>query len=144
MRSPTVGRVGIYGDAPAEVEGRLREICRELPEAYEEPAWAGLCWRVRRRTVVRLLTVQRDWAPDFGDERGGTDRRTVLTFKTLAGESASLAACGFPFYLLGWGHDSVGMVLSGDTDWSEVRELVTDSYCTVAPRMLVARIARPP
>jgi hypothetical protein len=30
------------------------------------------------------------------------------------------------------------------TDWDEVAELVTDSYCLLAPQRLVARVARPP
>ena len=37
----------------------------------------------------------------------------------------------------------MGMVLDGDTDWDEVRELVTESFCVLAPKMLIARIDRP-
>jgi hypothetical protein len=36
------------------------------------------------------------------------------------------------------------MVLDDDTDWEEVRELVTESYCVLAPKKLVAgRRSRP-
>jgi hypothetical protein len=33
----------------------------------------------------------------------------------------------------------------GSTDWDEVRELVTESYCRLAPKKLIARLgpARP-
>ncbi len=38
----------------------------------------------------------------------------------------------------------MGMVLDADTDWDEVRELVTESYCVLAPKKLIALIDRPP
>jgi hypothetical protein len=46
--------------------------------------------------------------------------------------------------MLGWGRDAVGMVLDDDTDWDEVGELVTDSFCVMAPKKLVALVDRPP
>ena len=44
-------------DVPPAVVGRLRVICGELPEAYEEPAWIGLRWRIRRRTFLHVYTT---------------------------------------------------------------------------------------
>ncbi len=38
----------------------------------------------------------------------------------------------------------MGMVLDADTDWDEVRGLVTESYCVLAPKKLIALIERPP
>ena len=35
------------------------------------------------------------------------------------------------------------MVLEADVDWAEVTELITESYCVVAPKKLAARIDRP-
>ena len=35
------------------------------------------------------------------------------------------------------------MVLEADTDWDEVRELLIESYCLLAPRKLIALIDRP-
>jgi hypothetical protein len=37
----------------------------------------------------------------------------------------------------------MGMVLDADTDWHEVSELVTESYCVLAPNKLVALVERP-
>lgn len=34
-------------------------------------------------------------------------------------------------------------MLDGDTDWDEVGELVTESYCVLAPKKLVALVDRP-
>lgn len=49
-----------------------------------------------------------------------------------------------PSFLLGWGRNAVGMVLDDDTDWDEVTEIVTESYCVLAPEKLVALVDRPP
>ena len=54
-----------------------------------------------------------------------------------------LRAAGHPFFYAGWGRDVVGMVLDGDPDWDEVAELLTESYCVLAPKKLVALVARP-
>ena len=50
----------------------------------------------------------------------------------------ALVATGDPF-APGWGPGLVEMVLRDDgaTDWDEVRELVTESYCLLAPKKLV-------
>ena len=36
------------------------------------------------------------------------------------------------------------MVVDEDTDWDEVTELLTESYCVMAPQKLVALLDRPP
>ncbi len=48
---------------------------------------------------------------------------------------------GDPFFP-GWGAGLVAVVLrqDGTTDWAEVKELVTESYCLLAPKKLVARL----
>jgi hypothetical protein len=35
------------------------------------------------------------------------------------------------------------MLLDGDTDWDELAELLTDSYCIQAPASLAAQVSRP-
>ena len=54
-----------------------------------------------------------------------------------------LRSAGHPFFYAGWGRDVVGMVLEEDTDWTEVAELLTESYCVLAPKKLVALVDRP-
>jgi hypothetical protein len=41
-----------------------------------------------------------------------------------------------------WRADEVGLVLGDDVEWTEVSELLTDSYCLLAPRSLAAAVAR--
>ena len=49
-----------YADVPAKVVRQLRKICLALPDAYEEEAWTGTRWLVRRRTFAHVLTVEAD------------------------------------------------------------------------------------
>jgi hypothetical protein len=48
------------GDVPPEILARLRPVCLGLPETYEEPAWVGIRWRIRKRTFAHVLTVDPD------------------------------------------------------------------------------------
>lgn len=42
-----------------------------------------------------------------------------------------------------WVRDVAGMVLDDRVDWEEVAELLTESYCVLAPKKLVALVDRP-
>ena len=37
----------------------------------------------------------------------------------------------------------IGMLLDDGTDWTELAELLTYSYCLVAPKQLANQVARP-
>ena len=52
-----------YIDDPPGVLARLRSICLDLPEAYEEQAWAGTRWRSREHTFAHVRTADTDTAP---------------------------------------------------------------------------------
>ncbi len=120
-------------DVPEDVEIRLRAVCLALPDAYEERAWVGTRWRVRGRTFAHVLGVELQ-----------SVLNVVLSFRSAGEELEILRHTGHPFVVLGWGRDAMGIVLDRDTDWDEVRELVTESYCALAPKKLVALVDRPP
>jgi hypothetical protein len=127
-------------DVPPVIEDRLRAICLGLPESYEEPAWVGTRWRVRKRTIAHVRMVEPD-NPTASAARFATDGPVcALTFRAPADEVGALTAAGLPFYRPGWGTDVVGMLLGDDTDWVEVAELLTESYRVLAPKKLVARL----
>ena len=50
---------------------------------------------------------------------------------------------GHPFFRAGWGTNVMGLVLDDATDWDDVAELLTESYCIMAPKKLAARVVRP-
>jgi hypothetical protein len=120
------------GDVPDQVTTRLRAVCLALPDAYEERAWVGTRWMVRKRTFAHVLGVDVD----------GADPIVVLSFRSAGEELEALRRAGHPFFVLGWGRDAMGMVLD-DPDWAEVAELVTESFCLLAPRKLVSLVDRP-
>ena len=67
----------------------------------------------------------------------------VLMVRSSGPELVALRASGPPFFAPPWRSDEIGLVLGHRTDWSEVRELVTESYCTMAPKRLADRVERP-
>ena len=123
-------------DVPGDVEQRVRERCLRLPEVREERAWVGTRWKVRARTFAQVLGLELD-GPD------GTDVMVVLAFRSSGEELEVLRHAGHPFLVLGWGRDAMGLVLDDATDWDEVGELLTESYCALAPKKLVALVDRP-
>ncbi len=120
-------------DVPEDLVLRMRRLCLGLPDAYEERAWVGTRWMVRRRTFAHLLCIE---------DVDGTPS-AVLAFRSAGEELEALRNAGHPFFVLGWGRDAMGMVLDVGTDWGEVRELVTESFCLLAPQKLVVLVERP-
>lgn len=133
-------------EVPTEVVDRLRAVCLALPDAFEEPAWVGTRWKVRANTFAHVLTVERGWpeayARAFGLERT-VEPVVVLTFRALGVDRDALVGGGHPFYKPPWSPEVVGMVITGDTDWEEVAELLTESFCAAAPKKLVEKVERP-
>jgi hypothetical protein len=58
-------------------------------------------------------------------------------------EVAAFEHMGDPYFRSGWGGNAIGMLLDDDTDWAELAELLTDSYCIQAPASLAEQVARP-
>ena len=130
-------------EVPPELLDRVRAICLALPEAFEEPAWTGVRWKVRSRTFAHVFTTD---AASSSVLRGAFDldgEATSVTFRVPADELVALREHGYPFLHAGWGRDVMKMHLDDSTDWAEVAELLSESFCLLAPRKLVARIDRP-
>ena len=117
-----------YTEVPATIVRHVRAACAHLPEAYEERAFSGIRWRIRTRTLVHVVTIDKE-----------PDPVTVMWFHAPPEELHALLATGDPFSR-GWDDGLVTMVLrdDGSTDWSEVKELLTESYCLLAPKKLIA------
>jgi hypothetical protein len=116
-------------DVPTAWVDRLTEILESFPECYEEDAWVGVRWRVRRATVAHVF--------------GGEDQLFRITFRAPPEEVMAFEHMGPPYFKTGWGGNVVGMVLDEDTDWEELAELLTDSYCVQAPKDLAAQVPQP-
>jgi len=66
-----------------------------------------------------------------------------VTFRSSGPELDALRATGHPFFSPAWGTNVVGMVLDANVDFDEVSELLTESYCVMAPQKLVDLVPRP-
>jgi YjbR protein len=130
-------------DVPPELVARLRSVCAALPEAHEEQAWVGTRWRVRNDTFAHVLVIDAGWPPAYARAAGSDGPVTVMTFRSSGPELHALTNSGPPFFKPRWHPDVVGMVLDADADWDEVAELVTESYCALAPKRLVELVDRP-
>ncbi|MGY2127600.1 MmcQ/YjbR family DNA-binding protein [Blastococcus sp. SYSU DS0617] len=126
-----------------ELRARVRAIALALPEAYEEPAWVGTRWRVRSRTFAHLLTIERGRPQSHARAAGTAGPCRILTFRSSGLELETLRRTGPPFFAAPWRGDEVGLRLDDGVDWGEVGELLTDSYCLLAPQRLAASVPRP-
>jgi hypothetical protein len=130
-------------DVAAEIVDRLRSVCLALPEAYEESAWVGTRWRIRKKTFAHVLTIDAGWPPGYARAAATEGPVTVLTFEASGPELAALSEAGGPFFKPPWRPTVIGMVLGAAVDWDEVGELLTESYCVHAPKKLVDLVGRP-
>lgn len=130
-------------DVAPGVLGRLRSVCLRLPEAYEEAAWVGTRWRIRTRTFAHVLVVDSGWPPAYARAAGADGPITVLMVRSSGPELDQLRHSRRPFFAPPWRADEVGLVLGDGVDWDEVEQLVTDSYCALAPKRLRELVDRP-
>jgi YjbR protein len=133
-----------YLDVAPEIVDRLRAVCLALPDAYEEQAWVGTRWCVRKKNFAHVLAIDSEWPASYARAVRATGPVTVLTFRSSGPELDALTNAGHPFYRPGWAPNIVGMILEAGADWSEIAELVTESYCIMAPKKLAAQVHQPP
>ena len=62
----------------------------------------------------------------------------MLVSRAAPDEREALLSIGHPFFAPRAGRDRIGVLLTDDTDWEEIRELVSESYRVLAPKKLTA------
>jgi hypothetical protein len=132
-----------HSEVSPEIVARLRGLCVGLPEAYEETAWVGTRWRIRKQTFAHVLFVDGGWPPAYARAAASDGPITVLTFQSAGEDLEAFSRIGNPYFRPVWRPGIVGMVLGAHVDWDEVAEVVTESYCVLAPKKLVALVSRP-
>lgn len=115
---------------PTETVERLAAILERLPECEERDAWTGVAWKTRDATVAHVF--------------GGEDGLIRITFRAEPDEVQAFQHLGPQYFKASWGTNVVGIVLDQHTDWDELTELLTDSYCIQAPQRLAEQVDRPP
>ncbi|WP_214107773.1 MmcQ/YjbR family DNA-binding protein [Acrocarpospora catenulata] len=111
-----------------EVLARVREICLALPEVVEKPFGGHSAPSFRIREKLFLMT---------------SEDGLKMMFKAGPGVQAALVGSDpqrffVPAYVgaKGW----VGARLDTDQDWTELDELIRDSYRLIAPKRLAALV----
>ncbi|HUP87009.1 MAG TPA: MmcQ/YjbR family DNA-binding protein [Acidimicrobiales bacterium] len=125
------------GDARSGVEAvsaAICEVCLALPETTEKAESWARNFEVRRRSFCLFLTPDSPF----------NNTVPVLVLRSTDDDREMYLAMGHPFFEIPRNNKRVGLVLSSTTDWEEVRELVTDSYCMIAPKKLIALLDLPP
>lgn len=123
-------------DTPKDFLTQARKIALALPEAEEIETWGHPTFRVRNKIFAGIGSGADDGSTNFVPD--DMDVVTTMSMKAAPGEQDSLLAIGAPFFKpkyvgsKGW----IGIVISEDTDWDEVEELVIDSYIAIAPKKL--------
>ena len=81
--------------------------------------------------------------PPVYAREAGADDATVVTFRSAGVELDAHGAAGPPLFRPPWAPGAVGLHHDGATDWEELAELLTESYCLLAPKRLADEVDRP-
>jgi len=110
--------------------GRARSICLSLPETTEQEAWGEPTFRVRKKIFAMFANSH------HGDGRVALWCKAPLGVQEILVRSAPEKFFVPPYVgVSGW----VGILLARCDD-AEVRELVVQSYCMIAPKKLQALV----
>jgi predicted DNA-binding protein (MmcQ/YjbR family) len=122
-------------EVPEDIVERIRALCLALPEvtvrvdpSLNRARSTAHSFEIRRRSFCLLVARE--------DSRGKSVPFLVL--RADPDEREVLLSVGHPFYPTRTNRDRIAVVLSNDTDWGEIRELVIESYRVLAPKKLTA------
>jgi predicted DNA-binding protein (MmcQ/YjbR family) len=122
-------------EVPQDIAERIRSLCLALPEVTvridqsrtrtRSTAWS---YDIRRRSFCLLIAY----------EHAPGKHVPLIVLRANPEERKALLSIGRPFFPSRAGRDRIVVALTGDTDWTEIRELVTESYRILAPKKLTA------
>jgi hypothetical protein len=128
-------------ELPEDIVERVRAFCLGLPEVTMRVDYSltgsrstAQSFDIRRRSFCLLVAVE--------DPTGKPAPRLVL--RADPEDRKAYLSIGHPFFASRGGRDRIGVLLTNDTDWEEIRELVTESYRILAPKRLAALLAEQP
>jgi hypothetical protein len=122
-------------EVPEDIVERVRTLCLALPEVAVRVDYSLTTARstahsfdIRRRSFCLLVATQ--------DPTG--QAIPLLVLRAHPEEREALLSIGHPFFAARAGRDRIGVLLTDDTNWEEIRELVIESYRVLAPKKLTA------
>jgi len=128
-------RVRAPVEVPEDIVEGVRALCLALPEVTVRVDYSLIRTRstaqsydIRRRSFCLLVAVEKPTGSAV----------PLLVLRADPDEREALLSIGHPFFAPRAGRDRIGVLLTGDTDWDAIRELVTESYRVLAPKRLAA------
>jgi predicted DNA-binding protein (MmcQ/YjbR family) len=127
MKAPVV--------VPEDIVERVRAMCLALPEVEVRVDYS----LTRTRSTAQSFDIRRRSFCLLVAREGATGEPVpLLVLRADPDEREALLSIGRPFFAPRVGRGRIGVLLTDDTDWEEIRELVTESYRVVAPKKLSA------
>ena len=122
-------------EVPADIVERVRALCLALPEVTVRVDYS----LVRERSTAQSFDIRRrSFCLLVAREDPAGQPVPLLVLRAGPQEREALLSAGHPFFASRAGRDRIGVLLTGDTDWAEIRELVIESYRILAPKKLTA------
>jgi hypothetical protein len=122
-------------EVPEEIVERVRALCLALPEVTVRVDYS----RTRTRSTAQSFDIRGRSFCLLVAREGRTGKPVpLLVLRADPDERDALLSIGRPFFTPRAGRDRIGVLLTGDTDWGEIRELVIESYRVLAPKKLTA------
>jgi hypothetical protein len=122
-------------EIPEDVEERVRTLCLALPEVTVRVDES----RSRSRSTAHSFDIRRrSFCLLVAREDPIGEPVPLLVIRADPGEREALLSIGHPYFAPRAGRDRIGVLLTQDTDWEEIRELVLESYRVLAPKKLIA------
>jgi len=122
-------------EVPEDIVERVRAMCLALPEVEVRVDYS----LTRTRSTAQSFDIRRRSFCLLVAREGATGEPVpLLVLRADPDEREALLSIGRPFFAPRVGRGRIGVLLTDDTDWEEIRELVTESYRVVAPKKLSA------
>jgi YjbR len=122
-------------EVPADIVERVRGLCLALPEVTVRIDYS----LVRTRSTAQSFDIRRrSFCLLVAREDPAGRPVPLLVLRAGPQEREALLSVGHPFFAPRAGRDRIGVLLTDDTDWAEIRELVIESYRVLAPKKLTA------
>jgi YjbR len=114
---------------------RIRTLCLALPEVTMRVDYS----LIRARSTAQSFDIRRRSFCLLAAGEDSTGKPVpLLVLRAGPGERDALLSVGHPFFASRAGRDRIVVVLTDDTDWEEIGELVIESYRILAPKKLTA------
>ena len=126
-------------EVPEDVVEHVRTLCLALPEVTVRVDFSV----TRTRSTAQSFDIRRRSSCLLVAREGPTGQPVPLVvLRANPGEREALLSIGHPFFAPRARRDRIGVLLTDNTDWEEMRELVTESYRVLAPKKLIALLEK--